>query len=57
MNRGGGKLKETGSQGGIHGGTHQLSPDGAPEDTQYPSGFICPFHFKNPATGRATLVE
>ena len=33
----------------------QLKPDGAPEDTWYPSGFICPFHFDNPATGREAL--
>ena len=29
-----------------------LRPTGAPEDTQYPSGFVCPFHFKNPVTGK-----
>jgi hypothetical protein len=32
-----------------------LKPDGAPEETRYPSGFICPFHFDNPATGREAL--
>jgi hypothetical protein len=32
-----------------------LKPDGAPEETLYPSGFICPFHFDNPATGRKAL--
>jgi hypothetical protein len=26
--------------------------DGPPENTMYPSGFICPFHFKNPVSGR-----
>ena len=34
-----------------------LKPDGRPEETLYPSGFICPFHFANPATGRKTLME
>ena len=34
----------------------QLKPVGAPEETLYPSGFICPFHFANPGTGRKTLV-
>ncbi len=29
-----------------------LSPDRPPEKTRYPSGFICPFHYKNPVTGR-----
>jgi len=29
-----------------------LRPTGAPEETLYPSGFICPFHFKNPVSGR-----
>jgi hypothetical protein len=32
-----------------------LRPTGAPEETLYPSGFICPFHFKNPVTGRKTI--
>jgi hypothetical protein len=32
-----------------------LKPDGAPEETLWPSGFICPFHFDNPATGRKAL--
>jgi hypothetical protein len=27
-------------------------PDGPPEDTAYPSGFICPFHYKHPVTGK-----
>ena len=31
-----------------------LKPDGGPEETLYPSGFICPFHFKNPVSGRQT---
>jgi hypothetical protein len=35
----------------------QLKPDGAPEETLWPSGFICPFHFDNPATGRKALKE
>jgi hypothetical protein len=29
-----------------------FSPDGPPEDTRYPSGFICPFHYKNPVSGK-----
>jgi hypothetical protein len=29
-----------------------LRPTGTPEDTQYPSGFLCPFHFNNPVTGK-----
>ncbi len=33
----------------------QLKPEGAPEETLYPSGFICPFHFKNPVSGRKTV--
>ena len=32
-----------------------LKPDGAPEETLYPSGFVCPFHFDNPATGRKAI--
>ncbi len=32
-----------------------LRPTGAPEETLYPSGFICPFHFKNPVSGRKTV--
>ena len=27
-------------------------PDGPPEKTMYPSGFITPFHFKNPVSGK-----
>jgi hypothetical protein len=30
----------------------KFTPDGPPENTTYPSGFICPFHFKNPVSGR-----
>lgn len=33
-----------------------LKPDGAPEETLWPSGFICPFHFDNPATGRKAIT-
>jgi hypothetical protein len=33
-----------------------LKPTGAPEETRWPSGFICPFHFKNPVSGRQTDV-
>jgi len=32
-----------------------LKPTGAPEDTLYPSGYICPFHFENPVSGRKTI--
>lgn len=32
--------------------SNDFSPDGPGERTQYPSGFICPFHYKNPVTGR-----
>jgi hypothetical protein len=32
--------------------SRSFSPDGPGEKTQYPSGFICPFHYKNPVTGR-----
>jgi len=28
-----------------------------PEETRYPSGFITPFHFENPVSGRKTNVE
>jgi hypothetical protein len=34
-----------------------LRPTGIPEETRYPSGFICPFHFKNPVSGRKTVFE
>jgi hypothetical protein len=30
---------------------------GAGEETRYPSGFICPFHYANPVSGRTTIVE
>ncbi len=33
----------------------ELKPEGAPEETLWPSGFICPFHFDHPATGRKAL--
>jgi hypothetical protein len=33
----------------------ELRPTGAPEETLYPSGFICPFHFDNPVSGRTGL--
>ncbi len=29
-----------------------LRPTGTPEETLYPSNFICPFHFDNPVSGR-----
>ncbi|MGD9142718.1 MAG: nuclear transport factor 2 family protein [Dehalococcoidia bacterium] len=32
-----------------------LRPTDAPEDTLYPSGYICPFHFENPVSGRKTI--
>jgi hypothetical protein len=34
-----------------------LGPRGTPEETRYPSGFICPFHFANPVSGRKTVCE
>jgi hypothetical protein len=34
-----------------------LGPRGTPEETAYPSGFICPFHFENPVSGRKTICE
>jgi hypothetical protein len=34
-----------------------LRPTGAPEETLYPSGYICPFHFANPVSGRNTVPE
>jgi len=34
-----------------------LRPTGTPEETRYPSGFICPFHFENPVSGRKTVFE
>jgi hypothetical protein len=33
-----------------------LKPVGPPEETIWPSGFIAPFHFDNPATGRKKLT-
>jgi hypothetical protein len=32
-----------------------LRPTGAREETLWPSGFICPFHFSNPVSGRKTV--
>lgn len=32
-----------------------LRPTGTPEETLYPSGFIAPFHYKNPVSGRETI--
>jgi hypothetical protein len=29
-----------------------LKPDGPAEDTEYPSGFQAPYHYKNPVTGK-----
>jgi hypothetical protein len=34
-----------------------MRPSGPPEETQWPSGYICPFHFKNPVSGRKTIVS
>lgn len=34
-----------------------LRPTGAHRETIYPSGFICPFHFANPVSGRKTIPE
>ena len=34
-----------------------LRPTDAPENTLYPSGYICPFHFPNPVSGRNTIPE
>lgn len=34
-----------------------LGPRGTAEETRYPSGFICPFHFSNPVSGRKTVCE
>jgi hypothetical protein len=34
-----------------------LGPRGTPEETRYPSGFICPFHFENPVSGKRTVFE
>jgi hypothetical protein len=35
--------------------TSGFAPDGPPEETLYPSGFVCPFHYKNPVTGKNHL--
>jgi hypothetical protein len=35
-----------------HNSSMGFTPDGPPEKTQYPSGFICPFHYENPVTGK-----
>jgi hypothetical protein len=32
-----------------------LGTRGTAEETRYPSGFICPFHFANPVSGRKTV--
>ena len=34
-----------------------LRPTAAPDETLYPSGYICPFHFANPVSGRQTVPE
>lgn len=34
-----------------------LKPSDAPEETLYPSGYICPFHYANPVSGRHTFPE
>jgi hypothetical protein len=38
-----------------YGDNPTLKPTGTPEQTLYPSGFICPFHFANPVSGRPPL--
>jgi len=41
--------------GPFTGGTSKLKPDRATEiDSRYPSGYIFPFHFKHPVTGKET---
>lgn len=35
-------------------GAMGLRPTGEHEHTLYPSGFVCPFHFENPVSGRKT---
>jgi hypothetical protein len=35
----------------------KLGPRGTAEETSYPSGFICPFHFANPVSGRKTVCN
>jgi hypothetical protein len=32
--------------------TSDLKPDGRHENTEYPSGFIMPFHYTNPVTNK-----
>ncbi len=34
-----------------------LRPSAPPEETLYPSGYICPFHFPNPVSGRESRPE
>jgi hypothetical protein len=34
-----------------------LKPTDALEETLYSSGYICPFHFENPVSGRHTIPE
>jgi hypothetical protein len=34
-----------------------LRPTGAPQETLYPSGYICPFHYANPISGRKTIPD
>jgi len=34
-----------------------LRPTGTPQETLYPSGFVCPFHYENPVSGRKTIPE
>lgn len=34
-----------------------LKPSGVPEDTLYPSGFVCPFHYNNPISGRKPITS
>jgi hypothetical protein len=38
-----------------YGRNPDLKPAGGPEETRWPSGFICPFHFDNPVSGREGL--
>jgi len=35
----------------------RLRPTENPEETRYPSGFVCPFHFENPVSGRKYSVD
>ncbi len=34
-----------------------LGPRGTAEETRYPTGFVCPFHFANPVSDRKTICE